>query len=122
MIIGIGTDIVEVKRVEDACKRESFLRGCYTEQEQNLFGNSPAKLAGNFAVKEAVSKVFGTGLRGFTLRDLEVLRDEQGKPYVCLYGAAKKKAEELGIAHIHVSISNTSELAIAMVVGEGANG
>ncbi len=120
MIIGIGTDIVECKRVEDACKRESFFRLCYTEQEQTLFGNSPAVLAGNFAVKESVSKVFGTGLAaGIRLQDIEVLRDERGKPYVNLYGAAKAKAEELGITRLHVSISDTKEMVVAMVVGEG---
>ena len=119
MIIGIGTDIVEIRRVEEACKRESFFWLCYTEQEQSLCGNSPAVLAGNFAIKEAVSKVFGTGFSGISLPEIEVLRDERGKPYVNLYGAAKQRAEELGITRIHVSISDTKEMAVGMAIGEG---
>jgi holo-[acyl-carrier protein] synthase len=119
MIKGIGTDLVEIKRVEEACQRESFRRLCYTRQELDLCGNSPAMLAGNFAVKEAVSKVFGTGLRGISLQEIEVLRDSLGKPYVKLCGNAQKKAEELGIERIFVSISDTKEVAVAMAVGEG---
>ncbi|MCI8514742.1 MAG: holo-ACP synthase [Lachnospiraceae bacterium] len=119
MIIGIGTDIVEIQRIEDACKRESFYRLCYTGQEQKLCGNSPALAAGNFAVKEAVSKVFGTGFRKLTLSEIEVLRDSLGKPYVNLYGAAASLAKELGIERIHVSISDTKETVVAMAVGEG---
>ena len=49
----------------------------------------------------------------------EVLRDERGKPYVNLYGAAKQRAEELGITRIHVSISDTKEMAVGMAIGEG---
>ena len=52
-----------------------------------------SRLAGDFAVKEAVSKVFGTGFRGFGLLDIEVLRDELGKPWVRLHGGAKKLAD-----------------------------
>ena len=76
-------------------------------------------LAGTFAVKEAVAKVFGTGFRGFELKDVEVLRDELGKPYVVLHGNAKLLAEEKRIRKIEVSISNTKEHAMAFAVGEG---
>ena len=55
------------------------------DKERELIGGHPQKAAGNFAVKEAISKVFGTGVRGFGLKDIEVLRDPRGKPYVILY-------------------------------------
>ena len=70
-------------------------------------------------LKEAVSKVFGTGFRGFGLLDIEVLRDELGKPWVRLHGGAKKLADSLKITRIHVSITNTGSLASAYAVGEG---
>lgn len=76
-------------------------------------------LAGNFAVKEAVAKAFGTGFRSFMPGDIEVLRDKLGKPYVVLYGGAKEMAEEMGMRVIHASISNTLEYALGFVVGEG---
>lgn len=76
-------------------------------------------LAGTFAVKEAVSKVFGTGFRTFLPQDVEVLRDEFGKPYVRLYGNAKVLAGKKGIRRLEVSISNTAEHAMAFAVGEG---
>jgi holo-[acyl-carrier protein] synthase len=50
--------------------------------------------------------------------DIEVLRDELGKPYVNLYGGAKKRSEEMGLTQIHVSISNTEDFAMAFAVGE----
>ena len=90
----------------------------YTEKEQELAKNSPACLAGNFAVKEAVAKALGTGFRGFGPGDVEVLRDDLGKPYVVLYGGARKRAEELGVTQVHVSITDTKEMAAAVAVAE----
>ena len=122
MILGVGIDMIEIARVEKACKKDAFLKRCYTEAEIQNLRHNPASLAGNFAVKEAVAKVFGTGFRGFGPDSIEVLRDELGRPYVNLYKGAKEKADELGIARIHVSISNTKETAVAVAVGEGADG
>ena len=119
MILGVGIDMIEISRVEKACKKDAFLKRCYTEAEIHNVRHNPASLAGNFAVKEAVAKVFGTGFRGFGPDSIEVRRDELGKPYVNLYKGAKEKADELGISRIHVSISNTKETAVAMAVGEG---
>ena len=118
MIVGIGTDLVENKRVENACLRASFLTRYFTLKEQELIQVSNNKACGNFAVKEAVAKAFGTGFRQMELQDIEVLRDEMGKPYVNLYNNALKKAQELNITNIHVSISNTSEYTIAYVIAE----
>ncbi len=118
MIAGIGTDLVENKRLEKACLRDSFMKYCFTEKEQELIQSNVKKAAGNFAVKEAVSKAFGTGFRHIKVTDIEVLRDELGKPYVNLYGAALEKAKELKITTIHVSISNTSLYTVAYVIAE----
>ncbi|MGN0382681.1 MAG: holo-ACP synthase [Eubacterium sp.] len=119
MIIGIGNDMIEIERVKKACEKEAFLSRYYTTAEIELCRQSPRRAAGNFAVKEAVSKCFGTGFRGFAMREIEVLRDELGAPYVNLYGNAKNKATEMNIAKIYVSITNTDEYAVAMAVAEG---
>ena len=118
MIRGIGNDIIEIQRVKRACQSEAFLRYVYTVKEQECFRRLPASLAGNFAVKEAVAKVLGTGFRGFGPNSIEVLRDRLGKPYVRVLGNAKERAEELGITEFHVSITNTREYAVAFVVAE----
>lgn len=122
MILGVGTDIVEIGRMEKACRKDAFLKRTFTLEECRQAGGKPSKLAGNFAVKEAVAKVFGTGFRSFMPGDIEVLRDGLGKPYVVLYGGAKALAGQMGIETIWVSITNTREMAVAFAVGEGAGG
>lgn len=119
MIIGIGNDLVEIERVKRACEKEAFLTRCFTEKEIELFGKKPSSLAGNFAVKESVAKAFGTGFRKFEAGQIEVLRDELGKPYVNLYGDAKDMYDTLKGKSIHVTITNTKELASAVVILEG---
>ncbi len=118
MIIGIGTDLIEVNRVLHACENNKFLKRCYTSGEIALITADKKKSADNFAVKEAVAKMFGTGFRGFSLIDIEVLRDEYGKPFVNLYGRAAGLAKDLGVNRIHVSITNTKDYASAFVIGE----
>ncbi len=118
MIVGIGNDLIEIERVSHACEKESFLTRIFTTREIALITDDKKRAAGNFAVKEAVSKMFGTGFRGFRPIEIEVLRDDLGRPYVNLYGEAKNMAKTLGIDQIHVSISNTKEFANAVVVGE----
>lgn len=118
MITGIGVDLIEVSRVKKACESKRFLERIFTEVELELISTDMKKAAGNFAVKEAVAKMFGTGFSKCAPIEIEVLRDEMGKPYVELYGNAKKLAKEQRIAYIHVSITNTKEYANAYVVGE----
>lgn len=121
MIVGVGTDLIEIERVKKACEKEAFLGRCFTVEERNFFQGNYNKAAGNFAVKEAVSKVLGTGFSNFGPSDIEVLRDKNGKPYVNLYGNALKLAKELKISNILVSISDTKDHIIAFAVGEGEN-
>lgn len=118
MIFGVGTDLIEIERVVKACKRPAFLERYFTEKERSLIALDIRKAAGNFAVKEAVAKMFGTGFREITPVEIEVLRDEQGCPYVAVYGRTKELAEKHGLTKIHVSISNTAKYANAFVVGE----
>ncbi len=119
MLPGIGCDLIEIKRIEHACKKEAFLSRVYTEEERRQAGGRPSVLAGTFAVKEAVAKVFGTGFREFSPHDVEVLRDQLGKPFVHLHGRAESLAKERGICRIEVSISDTKEYAMAVAAGEG---
>ena len=119
MLTGVGCDLIEIERVKKACEKEAFLLRVYTENERRQADGRASVLAGTFAVKEAVAKVLGTGFRSFMPKDVEVLRDELGKPYVVLYGNAKQTAEEKKIRRIEVSISNTKEHAMAFAVGEG---
>lgn len=65
MILGVGTDLIEIKRMEKACRRPHFVARTFTETESRQAKGSASKLAGSFAVKEAVAKMFGTGFRGF---------------------------------------------------------
>lgn len=119
MIFGIGCDIIEIQRIADADKR--FLDKHFTEAERELFQkkkNAAQTIAANFAAKEAFSKALGTGIRGFSLNEIEVLRDEFGKPYINIYGDAEEMCEKLGITNIFVSLSHSKELAISYVLIE----
>lgn len=124
MIIGIGVDIIEIKRIEDAIlKNQLFINKIFTEREvedlkvRNFKSES---IAGRFAAKEAVSKALGLGFRGFSFRDIEVCNDSLGKPLVLLIGKARDIAENIAINgyNIHVSISHDRESAIAYAIFE----
>lgn len=121
MIIGIGNDIIEIERINRAISKPRFLQKYFTEKEIELYSERNCNIeiiAGNFAVKESVSKVFGTGVRGFALKDIEVLRDEMGKPFVILHHEAKNIAEKMKIKHLLVSISHSEKYAVGFAVGE----
>lgn len=122
MIIGIGTDIIEIDRIEKALTNKGFLHKNFTEKEIEYFlkrKNISEVVAGNFAAKEAISKALGTGFRGFGLINIEVLRDELGKPQVNLYGQANNIAEREAVRNIHISISHNKTQAIAYCIIEG---
>ncbi len=110
--------MVEMDRLQKACEKQAFLERVYTEEERRQSGGRVSRLAGDFAVKEAAAKALGTGFRGFMPGDIEVLRDELGKPYIRLYGGAKEQAERLRIVRLHASITNTKDYAVAFVAAE----
>ena len=123
MIKGIGTDIIEIERIRKAVQStKGFLEKIFSEKEIDFFYSKKLKsetIAGNFAVKEAVSKALGTGFRGFSLKDIEVLRNELGAPMVNLHNNARLLALKLEVRKIHVSISHNKSSAIAYVLLEG---
>ena len=118
MIARIGTDLVEIGRVEEMVSRGRHLSRIFTTTELACARNNATTLAGNFAAKEAVSKVFGTGFFGVEPYEIEVLRDNAGAPYVKLYGNAEQMAKDKNICKIHVSITNTKDFAQAFAIGE----
>lgn len=119
MILGIGTDMIEIERIRKACQNQAFLARIYTEEECRQAKGNISKLAGNFAVKEAAAKALGTGFRTFMPHDIEVLRDDLGKPYVQLFKGAKARFDAMGMKRMEVSISNTTEYAFGFAIGEG---
>ena len=123
MVIGNGVDILEISRIEKLISENPrFLERFFTTQERLLFQEKGLKvesIAANFAAKEAVSKAIGTGIRGFNLIDIEVLRDPLGKPIVNLIGNAKEIAMSRGIDRFEVSLSHSNTQAIAFVIALG---
>lgn len=121
MIVGVGTDIIEVERIKKAIERNSnFLDKIFTAKERLYFeskNNLATSIAGTFAAKEAVSKVFGTGIRNFSWTDIEVSRDTLGKPSISLTNGAKTLAESMNITEIMVSISHCERYAVAYCTG-----
>jgi holo-[acyl-carrier protein] synthase len=120
-IIGIGIDLVEVKRIENAVKnRKNFLERIYTQEEIKVNPRGEFRfqeLAGRFAVKEAFFKAIKSGWRrGVMFSDVIVLNEPSGAPYIKLTGRAKEIAEALGVKSIFVSISHIDNLATGMVI------
>jgi len=121
MIKGIGVDITEITRIAQLLEDTRFLERCFSGGERAMLAERKEGTSGaaaNFAAKEAFSKALGTGVRGFNLCDIEVLRDEAGKPYITLYNQAKAIADGMGITRIHVSLSHSNDNAIAFVMAE----
>ncbi len=115
-----GVDIIEISRIREIIELwgERFLHRIYTEPELRICRREPERLASHFAAKEAVMKALGTGARGIGWREIEILAESSGKPLVNLYGKARKKAENLGLDNLAISLSDSREYAIAFVVGE----
>ena len=99
MIAGVGTDIIEIDRIARSMKKERFLLDYFGE-------------------KEAFAKSIGTGVRGFLLREVQVLRGPLGEVFLQLDGKAAKQAAERGMTCFHVSVSHCKEYAVATVIAE----
>lgn len=128
MIFGIGTDIVEMSRMEATWRRfgERFAHRILMEEEMELFrqSNQPARfLAMRFAGKEATVKAMGTGFaHGVWLRDVGITRNEWGRPLIIWSRRGRKVCESLGIAGGHVSLTDDAGLVMAFAVVEAAGG
>jgi holo-[acyl-carrier protein] synthase len=122
LIIGVGTDIVEIPRIKDAMVANSkFLERIFTTTELEYLNSRnlrPEYVAGRFAAKEAVAKALGTGFRGFDFKDIEIDRTTLGKPIVILKGKAKLIAKKEGQYNIHLSISHGQDSAVAYAIFE----
>lgn len=121
MIFGIGNDILEISRIAGLVIDERFVERVFTVEEQN-YANMTARAdeiyAADFSAKEAVLKAFRLGLDGFALVDIEVLRQENGAPYVELHGTLKDYAERLKVREIHLSLSHDNGMVAAFCVIE----
>lgn len=128
MIAGIGVDIVDIARIQALLDRYGgkFLARVYTGAEAEYAAggaNRAERLAGRFAVKEAVMKALGTGKsQGILWKDVETLRGPLGKPEVLLHGQAAKWAKARGGGAVHVSITHDGGKAMAFVILEKAGG
>ena len=124
MIAGLGTDIVEIKRMEASIlKREDLLiKRLFTEKEQAYCRqktNPYPHWAARFAIKEAFFKALGTGLRqGMSWQDVEVINNELGAPSLLFSKTMQRTLKEKGIGSHHVSISHSDESAIGVVILE----
>lgn len=117
MIKGIGTDIIEISRLENA--KEHFYKSIFTDSELKKFhGYKYNSLAGIFAAKESVAKALGTGFIGFSPKDIEISNDSLGKPICTLYNGANERFNAIGGEKIYISISHNKSTAIAFAVIE----
>jgi holo-[acyl-carrier protein] synthase len=128
VIVGIGTDLVEIVRVERALERhgDRFARRILVAQEYQRFAahrKPAAYLAKRFAAKEAFSKAMGTGIRApVNWQNLGVANHSSGRPYFELSEALAELVRRRGIRSVHVSLTDERGMAAAFVVLEGADG
>lgn len=126
MILSIGVDIVEVYRIgETIARTPRFAKRVFTDAERAYCESKEAaaaqSYAGRFAAKEAFLKAIQTGWRGkITWHDIEVESDADGVPTLKVTGEARRILDERGATRVHVSISHTTEHAVAQVILEKA--
>jgi len=124
MIVGTGIDIAEVPRIAESIQRfgDRFLRRVFTESEIQYCeskSNRIERYAARFAAKEAAMKALGTGWsRGVRWRDIEVFRQPGGRPTIKFHGKAAEFASRMSTKNVALSLSHTSEQAIAQVILE----
>lgn len=126
MVIGLGTDLIEVARIERSLERfgEQFLARVYTSAEVAYCRvrkkSSAESFAARFAAKEAGAKALGTGIsRGVSWPEFEVTRLPGRAPQLILHGRAAEIAAQLGVTRLTLSLTHTRGLAMAVVVAEG---
>lgn len=124
MIVGSGIDLAEIGRIQQSIDRygSRFLNRIYTAAEQAYClrrRKSAESFAARFAAKEAGAKALGTGIsRGVNWLEIEVVREQGGRPKLQFHGRAAQIAAHLGVAHAALSITHTADLAMASVVLE----
>ena len=124
MIFGVGTDIVSLSRLEKMNNLEKFAMKVLSEKELAIFTNLVESkkityLAKQFAGKEAISKAFGTGMSlPVMFENIEILRDDHGKPIFNALNDLKILQVDLGIVKSHVSLADEKNYAIAFAILE----
>ena len=123
MIFGIGTDIIEIKRVEKLVARgRQYLETIFTENEMDyceVRARKQEHYAARYAAKEAVLKALGTGWRGgLAYSDIEIIHEESGRPVISVRGDVRKFFDQHQIRNTSISLSHTKEIAIAVVILE----
>ncbi len=125
MVLGLGTDLMETRRVQESIDRygDRFLERIFTPEEiaycQRKRKNAAESFAARFAAKEAGAKALGTGIsRGVSWKEFEVRREASGRPTLHLSGRAAELAEAMGVRRIQLSLTHSRELALAVVVAE----
>lgn len=122
MIYGIGTDIVQVDRMQKNLTRfgDKFAARLLAQSEYDEFQESPQPagfLAKRFAAKEATAKAMGTGFTdGLSFKDIGITHDERGKPLLVLMGRAQEFIQTQGICESHVSLADEKDYAVAFVM------
>ena len=124
MLLGLGTDLIETRRVEQSIDRfgDRFLERIFSPLEIAYCKrkkNAAESFAARFAAKEAGAKALGTGIsRGVTWKDFEVKRETSGRPSLHLSGRAAELAVAIGVKRIQLSLTHSRDLAMAVVVVE----
>jgi len=121
VILGVGIDIVDVRRISNWMKDPGLISRYFHEHELARAGsyNGALSLAARFAAKEAFGKALGTGLRNLNLKDICVENDELGKPMIRLMGSAKLAFEQVRGHRLHLSLTHETDNAVAVVIIEG---
>jgi holo-[acyl-carrier protein] synthase len=125
MVIGIGTDLIEIGRVEASIERfgERFLERVFTPGEIAYCMQKKASaesFAARFAAKEAGAKALGTGIsRGVSWQEIEVRREPGERPTLHWSGRAAERAAAMGVARTELSLTHSRSMAMAVVVVEG---
>jgi holo-[acyl-carrier protein] synthase len=124
MVIGLGTDLIEISRIARSVERfgEQFLNRVFTPGEIaycQAKKSSAESLAARFAAKEAGAKALGTGIsRGVSWKEFEVRRKPGQRPELHLSGRAAEIAEQLGVRRVSLSLTHSREMSMAVVVAE----
>ena len=115
-----GVDLLLMERFEGVLERhpERLPRRILTERERDYCGDRVPEMAVRFSGKEAVMKCLGTGVRGVKWREIEILANARGKPIVILHGGARRRARELGLERIEISLTHERNLVCAFAVGQ----
>jgi holo-[acyl-carrier protein] synthase len=124
MVLGLGTDLIEIERIQQSLDRfgERFTRKVFTEGEIAYCErkkHAAESFASRFAAKEATAKALGTGIsRGIQWKEIEVRREPGERPTLHLSGRAAERAAMMGVRNLQLSLTHSRDVAMAVVVAE----